>query len=410
MKDFFTVLKFEIMGFLKNKTFLISTIIICLLLIIGLSIPTIRDTFFSSEKEEPTENQGDTDRVYGYINKDGALSNVGDLEKGFFAGKLVEFDNQEKLEDDVSSGEIEAGYVIESNTKYQHVIENNEMMDSDRMVFEDALIRAYRISGFEELGMEYSEVEGLISPNIEYDTNILGKDSSSNYMYTYILVFLLYFMIIIYGQLVATSVASEKGNRTMEVLVTSTNSRNLIFGKVMGGAIAGIIQVGLVILTAMIVYDLNSDAWNNKLDFVFKIPSDVLFTFSIFGILGYLFYTFIFGTLGALVSRTEDVSSSSTPITIIFIAVFAVAMMGMYNTESMLLKVTSFIPFSSFMSMFVRVSMGTVSTFEIIISLVILAISTILVGVLASKIYRMATLMYGNPIKLKNAIKLIKRK
>ncbi|MBS4534102.1 ABC transporter permease [Clostridium sp. D2Q-14] len=409
MKDFFTVLKFELMGFLKNKTFLISTIIICVLLIVGLSIPTIKDTFFDSEKDTG-EDSVDSDDIYGYINRDESLINIKDLEESFFVGKLVEYENQEKLEKDINSGEIEAGYIIETPTKYRYIIKNNEMLDSNRTFFEEALMRAYRMSGFKQLGIEYSEVEGLISPNMEYDTDILGKDSSSNYLYTYILVFVLYFMIIIYGQLVATSVASEKSNRTMEVLVTSTDSSNLIFGKVIGGALAGIIQVGLVILISMTTYNLNADAWDNKLDFVFKIPSEVLLTFSIFGILGYLFYTFIFGTLGALVSRTEDVSSSSTPITIIFIGVFGAAMMGMYNTESMVLKVTSFIPFSSFMSMFVRVSMGTVSTIEIIISLVILTVSTVLIGILASKIYRMATLMYGNPIKLKNAFKLIRKK
>lgn len=411
MKDFFIVLKFELLNFLKNKTFIISTLIICLMIGVGLSIPTIKDTFFgSSQGETDIEEIINSDNTYGYINKDGVLANPKDLEESFVSGKLVEFNDQGELEESIDSGEIEAGYIIESSTKYEYVVKNNEMMNSNRYDFENSLIRAHRIEGFKEQGIEYTEVEHLVSANIEHEIKVLGKDSAGNYLYTYILVFGLYFIIILYGQLISVSVASEKSNRAMEVLVTSTKSSNLIFGKVIGGSLAGAIQFGIVILTGIIAYNLNSAAWNNELDFIFKIPGNVLLTFSIFGILGYLFYAFIYGALGALVSRTEDINTSATPITMVFIVVFMISMMGMQNTEGIVLKVASFVPFSSFMAMFVRVSMGSVSNLEIIISLVILVISTGLIGVFASAIYRLGTLMYGNPVKLSSAIKLLRGK
>lgn len=410
MRNFLIVLKFELANFMKNKAFIISTVIICLMLSIGLSLPTIRDTFFSSTKDVTSiEELDNTKKIYGYINKNDAISNSEDLEKWFVAGKLVEYKNQNELESSIGSREVEAGYIIESPTKYQYIVQNNEMMSSNRLFFEEALIKAYRVSGFEEKGIGYSTVAELIEVNIQQDTKILGTDSAGNYLYTYILVFGLYFVIIIYGQLIATSVASEKSNRAMEVLITSTDSSNLIFGKVLGGALAGIIQFGLVLLTAFVVYNLNSKAWDNNLDFIFNIPGSVLLTFSIFGILGYLFYLFVYGALGALVSRTEDVSASSTPITIIFIGVFAISMIGMTQTQGLLIKVASFVPLSSFMAMFVRISMGTVSTFEVIISLGILGITTGIIGFIAAKIYRMGTLMYGNPVKLKTAIKLLRK-
>lgn len=70
--------------------------------------------------------------------------------------------------------------------------------------------------------------------------------------------------------------------------------------------------------------------------------------------------------------------------------------------------IASYVPFSSFMSMFVRVAMGSVSMVEVAISLLILAGSTIFIGIMAAKIYRMGTLRYGNPIKMKDAIKQLK--
>ena len=70
---------------------------------------------------------------------------------------------------------------------------------------------------------------------------------------------------------------------------------------------------------------------------------------------------------------------------------------------------SSFIPFSSSMTMLIRVAMGTVSNFEIVISFIILLASTILTALASAKIYRLGTLMYGNPIKLRNALKWFKK-
>ena len=411
MRDFFIVLNFEIMNFLKNKTFIISTVIICLILALGLSAPTIKDTFFSKPNQDIIVEDAEVssnNKRYGIIDENSIVKDMKVLEDSFTGAKLIEYNNIQELEDKVDLGELDAGYIIKSPTKYEYIIKNNEMFDSNRYGFEEAFKRIYRIQEFESKGIVYSEIEDLIDPYIEVETIILGKDSASNYMYTYILVFGLYFMIILYGQLIATSVASEKSNRAMEVLITSTKSSNLIFGKVLGGALAGVIQFGLILLTGLISYKYNAAAWDNSLDFIFKIPTDVLLSFSAFGILGYLLYAFIYGALGALVSRTEDISASSTPITILFIGVFMIAVIGMQNTSGLLLKIASFVPFSSFMAMFVRVSMGSVTNLEVFLSLGILAISTGLIGILGSKIYRAGTLMYGNPVKLKDAMKILR--
>lgn len=411
MREFFVVLKFEFLNFVKNKAFIISTIILAAMIIIGLSVPTIKDTFFDNEKVEEQdggapglENLGD----FGYVDNTGGKIDISLLKQNFMGGKLKGFTSREDLEKEVNNEKLEAGFVLEDSLKYKYVIKNNEMMSFTGEMFEESLMETYRVAGFKDLDLDYKEVEALINPKVESENVVLGKDSVNNYLYTYILVFGLYFVILMYGQLIASAVASEKSNRAMEVLVTSTKATNLIFGKVIGGALAGFAQFFVVIATGIITYNLNSKAWNNSLDFLFKIPAEVLLNFALFGILGYLFYAFIYGALGALVSRTEDISASATPITIIFVGVFMVSMIGMQNTESILLKVASFVPFSSFMAMFVRVSMGSVELWEVLLSLAILAVSTVLIGILAAKIYRMGTLRYGNPIKLKDALKGLK--
>src|SRR5699024_5550074 len=124
------------------------------------------------------------------------------------------------------------------------------------------------------------------------------------------------------------------------------------------------------------------------LDFLFQIPRNVLIAYIVFGILSYLLYAFIFGILGALVSKTEDISKSATPVTLIYVASFLIAMMGLYDSDSFLMKVASFVPFTSGNAMFIRVSMGNVALWEILVSVLILVVTCAAAGVLAAKLFR----------------------
>lgn len=89
---------------------------------------------------------------------------------------------------------------------------------------------------------------------------------------------------------------------------------------------------------------------------------------------------------------------------------FFIALFGLMNPDNVIVKVASYVPFTSCMTIVTRVALGSISIMEMIVSALILIVSTLLVGVLASKIYRMGTLRYGNPIKLTHAIKSLRKK
>ncbi|HHV38613.1 MAG TPA: ABC transporter permease [Tepidimicrobium sp.] len=410
MRNFFLVLKFELLNLIKKKAFIVSTAIISLIVLVALTIPIIADKFgFSmfSEDEESAEEMAKID--YGIlIEKDAAQ--LSELKALLPYANIIDAGNKQNLSKLIKSGDIKAGFIIKAPTQYEYLVMNTSAYDSNHHQMDEALLTLYRNRALSEKGIDSSIVSQIYSRPIEHDVRVLGKDSMKNYFYTYILVFGLYFIVIMYGQLIATSIASEKSNRAMEVLITSTSTKSLIFGKVIAGALAGIIQFGFILLVASITYRINASAWENSLDFIFNIPINVLLTFSIFGILGYLFYLFAFGAIGALVSRTEDISASATPITIVFMIAFFISMFSMNTPDSLLLKIASFIPLSSFMAMFIRVSMGNVSKLHVTISLILLAASTGAIGILGAKIYRLGSLMYGNPVKLKTAIKLLRER
>ena len=323
------------------------------------------------------------------------ISDKSVLETAFPNSNWTIVNNKDEAENLIKSGDAKAGFIVESLNKYSYLVDNSGFTDTNQIIFENILSTLNQIEYAENNNLNIDELQSVINIPFESEISILGKDSASNFFYVYIFIFAMYMMILLYGQLIAVSVTSEKSNRAIEVLVTSASSNSLIFGKVIGAALASFLQVAIILGSGIISYTLNSKAWNGLLDGVFKIPSNILLTFIIFGSIGYLFYSFIFGALGALVSKTEDISSSIGPITMIFVIVFLISMFGLTNSDSLLIKIASFIPFSSSMTMLIRVALGTVSNIEIIISFIILLLSTILIAIGAAKIYRLGTLMYG---------------
>lgn len=403
MKQFFTVLNFELNNYFKNKSYLLTTILISTLLIVGLSIPGF---FNSSNIFANSDDNKNTILIY---DKNNTLDNIDVLKPYFTNLDLKSASSESEARDRVENNDVNAAFIINSFDDYTYLVCNSDFDDNNQQLYEQAISKVFRDNYLTSQGLNAEEIESLFNIQLNSNVEILGKDSVNNFAYTYALIFIIYFVIIAYGQLIATSITSEKSNRAIEVLVTSTNTNSLIFGKVIAGTIASLIQVGIIIASGLLTYKVNSDAWDNKLDMLFNIPNEVLICFALFGLLGFLFYSFIFGTLGALVSKTEDISKSVMPITMIFVVVFMLVIFNLTNVDGTLMKALSYIPFSSLIAMFTRSAMGTVTVIEILISLLILLVSTILTGVLASKIYRRATLMYGNPIKLSKALKWIKK-
>lgn len=418
MKQFLNVLSFELSNYFKNKGYMITTILFSILLIIGLSLPS----FFNMSKLIPQLDQNSTESIesveeiseedkksFVIIDNNNIFENLDILESAFLNSKWTKVTSLDEAEELIKLENVEAGFSVDSLTKYSYLVNNSGFTDTNQMIFENLLSSLGQQVYANEHNLNINDLQSVIHPSFDSDVTILGKDSANNFFYVYIFIFAMYMMILLYGQLIAVAVTSEKSNRAIEVLVTSANSNSLILGKVIAAALASFIQVGVILASGMITYSLNSKAWNGLLDGIFKIPSNILLTFIIFGGLGYFFYSFIFGALGALVSKTEDISSSIGPITMIFVIVFFISMFGLSNSDSLLIKIASFIPFSSSMTMLIRVAMGTVSNFEIVISFIILLASTILTALASAKIYRLGTLMYGNPIKLRNALKWFKK-
>lgn len=413
MKQFLIVLKFELNNYFKNKSFMATTLILAVLVAAIVIVPTMIPGLLSDKEETQdssfstgTEVDEDDMDYLGIYVTEGAKDVDTELIFDLYPAKWTTYDSKEALEKGVESEDIQAGFVLESLKEVTYVVNNKEMYDYIGESFVYSLSQVQKMQYLMEQGLTPEQIAESESFQVDMEEEILGKDSASNYWYTYVLVFVVYILIIFYGQMIATSVTTEKSNRAIEILVTSVNSNSLIFGKVLAGAIAGILQAGIILGAGFVSYGLVREKWGGILDMLFDIPGYVLIVFAIFAVLSYLLYAFVFGMLGALVSKTEDISKSASPVMMIYIASFIIAMVGMSsNPDSALMKVSSFIPFTSGNAMFIRVSMGSVAVWEVIVSALILVASCVVAGILAAKIFRFGTLHYGNPIKFKTALK-----
>ena len=411
MKQFLTVLKFELNNYFKNKSFLITTVLIALVIagviIVPTLIPGLLDNINGSKDAQIVQEEvEESSEQYGIIAPEKVKESL-----SLFPAKWVDYTDEDAMKEAVEKDEIEAGFILRDNGEVTYIVNNLGMGDSNIMEQFRQCVLAYEKEQYLlEKGLTPEEIHQSERAFVTVTPEVLGKNSVNNFWYTYVLVFVVYFLILFYGHMIAVSVTTEKSNRAIEILVTSVNSNSLIFGKVLAGALAGIIQTVIILGTGFAAYMAVGEAWGGILDRLFDIPSRVLIAFGVFGILSYLLYAFIYGMLGALVSKTEDISKSSSPVTLIYVVSFLVAMFGLNVSDSMLIKVASFIPFTSGNAMFIRISMGSVDTWEILVSLILLAGTCVFTGILAAKIFRFGTLNYGNPIKIMRAIKSIREK
>ena len=234
-----------------------------------------------------------------------------------------------------------------------------------------------------------------------------GRDAMTGFVFAYFGIFLLYFTILFLGSTVATNVASEKNNRTMELLITQVSSKALVHGKVRAMTLLAIFEIAVQLLALLLGYLVNRASYP---DYILKIihagvTVDIVLLFLLFGITGAIFFFFLFATVGSLVDRVEDVSAAMAPVMALFLIAFMGTMFSMSNPSSVVLEVFSYLPFTSPFALITRHLMVTMQAWEIALSYGILLLSTLFTAHFAVRIYREGTLSYGGRLSIVQALK-----
>lgn len=411
MKQFRTILKFELNSYLRNKVFVGVTIFLVALITVVMFFPRITAAFKSGDGSEVETGELPVMLVAA------AKQEQAESIRAAFAESFTDYEvsvtenNAQDIKKEISSGAAECAFVFKDLSSYTYYVNNLSMYDENTYIADEILAGLYRIAAFTDEGIAPERIGEILNAQIIHETQNLGKDQMKNFFYTYIMIFALYMVILLYGQMVATNVATEKSSRAMELLITSARPVSMMFGKVIASCIAGFIQLVAVFGSAFLFFNLNKSFWdgNTIINSIFDMPIDLLLYMLLFFVLGFFIYAFMYGAIGSTASKLEDINTSVMPITMLFVVGFMVVVFSMSsgNVDNTLMTVCSFIPFTSPMAMFTRIAMSSVPVYEIIISVAVLIGSVFGVGVLSAKIYRTGVLLYGTTPKIGSILKTV---
>lgn len=412
MKQFLTVFKFELRGQLQSKVFRVITILLLVVIVLTLNVGRLEALLGDSLDSLKKDDEATKIAVCNKSEMD--TEALVETFKMFF-GEGYEFSvtKDDNLEKQVEKGDVDTAIIIETPLKYKYIVETVGMFDADQQIIEQVLITNYRYSYLQNAGLTAEQITAALEAGTESDVVVTGKDQTQSFAYTYAIIMILYMVLLLYGQFVASSVAGEKSSRCMEVLITSAKPMNLMFGKVLGSGSAGLLQLVLILGTTVGCYQLNKNTLDNEMIVsLFGMPVSVAIYSIVFFILGYFIYAFMFGAAGSLASRAEDLGALVMPINVIFIFAFMVAIFTMTsgNVDGIFVTVCSFLPTFAPMLMLVRICMGTVAVWEIALSIAIQIATIILLGIGCAKVYRAGVLLYGNSPKFKDIWKILTTK
>lgn len=408
MKQFFTVFKFEFKNFLKNKIFVGLTIVVALIITLVTFFPR-----FTDGKDISINFGEETINSILIINK--TDENLTDAIKSALTDFEITVDNEKSFEnakESVANGDYKIAIVINSPLEYKYIVDNLGLYDTTSYIINEVMLSSYKANYLANAGLSDEEINEFTNAFVTGESVIVGQDQTQSFFHAYLLMMVLYIAVLVYGQLVAQSVATEKSSRAMELLITSADPKNLIFGKVIGTGVAGLAQIAILLVWGIICFAINKDYLVN--DEVLSIfanisPSLVIYTI-VFFVLGFGLYAFLNGAMGSMASKLEDVGTLTMPVMFTFIIgfVITISFMSADKIDNIIIKILSYVPFTAPMAMFARICMGTASHLEALISIGILIISIFLLGRLAVAIYRIGILMYGKPPKFNEIVRALK--
>lgn len=410
MKQILTVFLFELKQQIKQKSF-ITTAIITFLMFFAATFAT---RFLAKEQSiMPTTEQNQIEELSEDEKKEMAIYIAPDVNKSIIESlssqyKLVEFKSEEELANAVKSKKHDKGLAIHTDLKAKYYTQNTGLGGFDETI-SNIIKNNYKYNiALPEAGIDVDKLTEIdeTMPDIQYEA--FGRNSFIGYGLSYLSLMFLYFMILLFGQSTATNVAKEKSSRTMELLITNVKPKSLIVGKVLAGFVLSLIMIGVVAIALIIGLMINLGVNSEVSEFIKYIFTQIkamdITILIVFALIGVTMYYFVYASFGSLVSKIEELPQALSPVTMAVVLAFMVPMMSMSMPDSSIMRIASIVPFTAPLAMPTRFLMTVVPTWEVLLSLGILILTTIILAFLSIKIYRQGTLNYGNRLNIWKAL------
>ena len=387
-RKFLTLYRFNLLQKLRAKSFLISTVLMVLFLVGFGNIERILDWFSGDDPKVALVSELSID-LRPALKKAGVTSDITTKEYTVAqARKAVDrgtFDAVAIVQDSYDVTLVSASPESELQTQVATVVKQVR----DQAVITDAEIDPNVLASLAEPVPVKQEL-----------TSTGGKSEDELFAASalvYVLLFLMYFTIAIYGGMIVTEIANEKSSRVMELLISAASPIQHMLAKILSIATVSLVQ--LSILVGVGYYSAQNSSLFDQLSLDSLSARTIIYLF-VFFLLGYFLYATLLAALGSLVSRVEDAQQVTLPVILLIVAAFMISMFSLNAPTNQAVVVLSFVPFFTPMVMFLRVMLTDVPLWQVSISLILMLISISLALFVGTKFYRGGVLFYGsNPLK-----------
>ena len=221
----------------------------------------------------------------------------------------------------------------------------------------------------------------------------------------FVTIFIMYFVLIFYSQIIMQDIAIEKGSKMLEFIFSSVRAGTYMAGKIFGTILAMLVHFGIYVILGLVgfavikftgLYDKISSMLDLNISDLFKgINTNLVFEIVLFMILGLILYIILSAMLGSLVQKQEDAGKMATPIMLIIMFCYFISTSFVGSEPNLFIKILSYIPFLSTFFMPMRLIYENASLFQGMISLIILLVGIVLMYIIAARVYKKNILNYS---------------
>lgn len=365
----------------KTKSFMIFTGLVIVLMLLAANMNKIIDLF--DDGPDKVGVVSSDNEIYKVIKSQGDQ-----LDEGATFKKVSE--KQAKTQ--VQNEKLDKAYIIkmtDDNKLSGKILSKDTVSEQQKQKLKASLstIQTQRVAA--NLNLSQGELKQLQSQSKVTSEVIADKASNSNLseaqkgfntIMVYAGLMLIFFIVFNYASQVAMEIATEKTSRVIEMIITSVSPVTHILAKISGVIAVAFTQIIIFVAAGLIcffVFDISDMLKGFKIE-----PNELTMQISIVGIvsliIGILSYIILAAILGSITARIEDINQALMPMTLFSMIAFYISLFSVMNPDTMLTKITSFIPLLSPFVMFVRSASPDVAVWEIIVS-VILSIITIFI-------------------------------
>jgi ABC-2 type transport system permease protein len=400
MKKMLCIVKHEFRGMLKRTSFLITTIVLPLVALVAIVIFNLVQGFSGGAQETKIPK-------IGYVDQVGIFTEAA-TQPG---AELVAFADAGAAKSALINGDIKEYFLIPPDYIDQGILERYSL----KTELEPGAGSSTAIENFLIANLLKDKVGADVTARVQapYILNNTVLDSSGNvaegqggfgaYILAYLFSLLLLMSIFTASGFLLQGLVAEKENRVMEVLLSSVSPKQLIAGKVIGLGAAGLVQIGVWLISFKLLLPFASSSIGGLFTSL-SFPPGVLLLSIVYFILGYLLY----GTLMAGVGAIAPTAQIGQQLSAIFSVTAAIPFMLMVfiieNGDRALNIFLSLFPPTAPLTVMMRLGQG-IPVWEIIASIALLILAILGSLALSSRIFRVFLLMYGKTPGIKDIMK-----